>query len=250
MAAQTRNRRLIIVGILAYVLFLLALFPINIAYKLIDPKGLPISVEALSGTLWNGEAVVKQRDLGRLDVSWELSPASLFIGQFNAQVKAKSQKANFSGEVVASAAGTVEIIDSKGFLSAELVNQFARRQRANLAGDFELMGLNVIYDVNAKQAQTASGRLVWQGGQVTYPVGRKKKNATMPMLVADISSENGELKALVNTTEGQPVAEANLKTDGWAGVAIKRRLVDLAGEKWMGKADADTTVFEVSEKVF
>lgn len=250
MAAQKRNRSLIVVGILAYVVFLLALFPINIAYKLVEPKGLPVSVEALSGTLWNGEAIVKQRDLGRLDLNWELSPLSLLVGQVSAKVDVKSQKANLKGAVNASASGVVEISDTKGFVSADLVNQFIRRQRASLAGDFELMGLNLIYDVNAKHAESASGRLIWQGGQVNYPMGRKKKSATMPMLVADLGADNGNLTANVVTTEGEQLGQANLKNDGWAGVAIKRRLVDLAGEKWPGKGGADSTIFEVSEKVF
>ncbi len=255
MAAQTRNRSLILVGILAYLVFLLALFPINIAYKLLNPQGLPVSVEALSGTLWQGSAVLKERQIGRLDVAWSLSPWALMTQQVSAELKIKGQQVRFNGHVNLGLQSfhlpaSIQVSDAKGFVAADLVNQFSRPQRVSVQGDLELSSLNLSYNLMEKQAQSASGRLVWQGGQVAYPVGRDKRTANMPMLVAQLAAESGNLLANVSTTSGEPVAQANLKNDGWGGIAIKRRLLDLAGEKWPGQGDADTSVFEISEKVF
>ena len=255
MAAQTRNRSLILVGILAYLVFLLALFPINIAYKILNPQGLPVSVEALSGTLWQGSGVLKERQVGRLDVTWSLNPWALVTQQVSADVKVKGQQVRFNGHIDLGLQSfhipaTIQISDAKGYVAADLVNQFARQQRASIQGDLELSALNLSYNLLEKQAQSASGRLVWQGGQVAYPVGRDKRTANMPMLVGQLSTESGNLLANVSTTSGEAVAQANLKNDGWAGIAIKRRLLDLAGEKWPGQGNADTSVFEVSEKVF
>ncbi len=56
--------------------------------------------------------------------------------------------------------------------------------------------------------------------------------------------------ANVNTTEGKSVARANIKTDGWASVAVQKRMIDLLGEPWSSKTSADSTVFELSEKLF
>ena len=250
MAAQKRNIKLIVFGILAYLLFLLALFPISLLQKWIPKESLPVSVENLSGTLWEGAAIVKQREVGRLDIAWDLSLSSILTGQLASDIEVKGQKFNFEGFVGYGLGGSIDVRNAQGYLTAELVNQFTRRQQATLNGDFELSGLNLVYDLNAKQAKSAEGRLVWQGGMVSYPVARKKTQSEMPMLVAQFGANEGNLQAEVTTTDGQSVGQLNLKSDGWAGIAIKRRIVDLAGQKWPGKGNADTTVFEVSEKVF
>jgi len=85
---------------------------------------------------------------------------------------------------------------------------------------------------------------------VSYPKGRKSKNANLPMLVVDLSADKGELMAQVNTEDGQAVAQANLKTDGWGSIAVQKRMVDLLGEPWSNKTSPDSTIFELSEKLF
>ena len=51
MAKAENYRKIVFFSVLAYIVFLLAMFPLNVAYKLIDPKGLPVQVLAVSGTV-------------------------------------------------------------------------------------------------------------------------------------------------------------------------------------------------------
>jgi general secretion pathway protein N len=69
------------------------------------------------------------------------------------------------------------------------------------------------------------------------------------MLIADVSADSGQLNVNLHTDENLSVAKANLKTDVWGSVAILKRMVDLVGEPWPGKASADSSVFEISEKL-
>lgn len=251
MAKAKGNKKLIIVCVLAYFVFLLVMFPLNVIYKILDPKGLPVDVLSVSGTLWDGEVTVRHRQAGQFNAVWTLPAVNVLAGQLSPSLEIKGQAVE--AEMDASfnlLSGNLTIENGKGYVQSGLVNQFIRASRANIQGDFELSNLNVTVNLQDKTASDVNGRLVWTGGQVKYPKGRKQKTTTMPMLVADLSLVNNEVQASVNTTEGQSVASANIKPDGWAGVAVKKRLIDLVGEPWPNKASADTTVFEVSEKIF
>jgi general secretion pathway protein N len=51
------------------------------------------------------------------------------------------------------------------------------------------------------------------------------------------------------TADGDPLGQMYIQPDGWGGVSVLRRAVDIAGQEWPDKqADADTVIFEVSQK--
>jgi len=52
-AKAPNNKKLIAVSILAYLLFLVALLPINFVYKLVEPKGLPVEISGCEHLLRN-----------------------------------------------------------------------------------------------------------------------------------------------------------------------------------------------------
>jgi len=249
-AKAKSSRKLVVVSILAYFICLLVMFPLNIAYKLIDPKGLPVKVVSVSGTLWDGQLVVKQSLIGQTTLNWELFPSALFTGEAKSNFSVKSAQVEGKGDVSVALNGDITLSQISAYVDSALINKPLRSQRVNVKGDVELIQTNIVFNIKDKQTSFASGRLVWAGGDVQYPKGRSKKSANLPMLIADISSLNGELLAQVHTDDGQNVAKANLKKDGWASIAIQKRMIDLVGEPWPNKASADSVIFEVSEKVF
>ena len=226
------------------------MFPLNIAYKLIDPKGLPIKVVSVSGTLWDGHLVLKQSVIGQTQFDWELSPVALLTGEVDSIFSVKSAQFEGKGNVSVALNGDISFSQVSAYVDAALINKPLRSQKVHLSGDLELIQTNIVFNMKDKITSSASGRLVWAGGDVQYPKGRSKKTANLPMLIADISSLNGELLAQVHTDDGKNVAKGNLKSDGWAGIAILKRMIDLVGEPWPNKASADSVIFEVSEKVF
>lgn len=251
MAAAKNNRTIIFFSILAYFVFLLAMFPLNVLYKLAEPKGLPVQVVAVSGTIWQGEVIVKHSLTGQIKANWGLSVWSLLTGTLASHVQVQNNQINSELDLSLNLiTQNISIQSMNGFVQAELINALLKRNKVVINGDLEISDVMIDYSLANKYAESASGRAVWMGGLVNYPKGRKQGSATLPMLIAQLSHHNGELNVDLHTQENLSVANAKLKTDGWGSVAVLKRLIDLVGEPWPNKASADTAVFEISEKVF
>lgn len=251
MAKADNHRKLVFFCILAYLLFLTAMFPLNVAYKLVDPKGLPVQVLAVSGTIWNGDVTVKHAMTGQLKAKWQLQPVSLLMGQVQSSLQIESAELNAQLDASFNPlTSTVGIENLNGFIQSAFINRIANRNKVTVNGDVEISNVAIEHKLSETFTSFAGGRAVWMGGNVVYPKGRKTGNANLPMLIADLSHEAGELKVDLHTTDNLTVANANLKTDGWGSVAVLKRMIDLVGEPWPNKASADTAVFEISEKVF
>jgi len=250
-AKAKSNRGLIAVAVIVYLVCLIALTPLNVVYRFMAPENLPVEVVTVNGTLWQGQAVVKHPMTGQLTGNWSLAPLSLLSGQVKADVDVDSNLAQLSAKMTFNPiTQNVLLEDTEGFLSASLINKGLVKTKTQINGDFELSNTEIQYNLASGESEQASGQLVWMGGQVVYPVGRKHKSAQLPMLVAKLSSENNELIANVATVEGKPVAAASMKKDGWANLAVRKAMIDLVGEKWPNKVSEDAVVFEVSERIF
>jgi len=73
----------VLLGVVLYLLFMLVLFPARLALGL-APLPAGVSVEGVSGSLWQGEASSVSAQGRQLEqVSWSLSPWSLLLGRAN-----------------------------------------------------------------------------------------------------------------------------------------------------------------------
>ena len=251
MAKAKGNKRLIAVSIVVYIVCLIVLMPLNVVYRVLAPSNLPVDVLAVSGTLWQGEVVVKHPMSGQVSSKWSLHPLSLLAGNIQAELSVHSNVAELRSQFTFNAlTQTLTMDDTNGFVSAGLVNRVIAQSKTQINGDIELTNTNLVYDFLSGESDQASGQLVWMGGQVNYPKGRNMASANLPMLVAKLSSQNSELQANVATVEGLHVASASLKKDGWANVAVRKAMIDLVGERWPNKVSADAVVFEISERIF
>jgi|ERR1711879_114380 len=94
----------------------------------------------------------------------------------------------------------------------------------------------------------ASGDLVFSGGDASFRVQGKMIDTELPMMVGKLSMDGPKTVLAVTTAEQEGLADITLNPDGWAGVAVKRRFLDVIGQPWKTKSSADTVVFEVSQK--
>jgi general secretion pathway protein N len=245
------NKSLIAVSIVVYIVCLIALMPLNVVYRAVAPSNLPVDVLAVSGTLWQGDVVVKHAMTGQVSSKWTLQPLNLLAGQVKAKLAMDSNVAELNTLLTYNALSqSLKIENTKGFVSAGLINRVIAQSKTQISGDVELSNTNVHYNFATGESDLASGQLVWMGGQVNYPKGRNMASANLPMLVAKLASENNELQADVATVDGLQVANASLKKDGWANVAIRKAMIDLVGEQWPNKVSPDAVVFEISERIF
>lgn len=250
MTTKTRNRWFIAVGILAYVIFLLALFPVSLIQKWVLPSSLPVQVVAATGTLWHADIKLNHPMLGAIDASWQIKPARLLVGKLAAEIDVKNPDFKLSARLSATPAGIVNLREVKVFVTPALINRFTAGQGVNISGDLDLSNAEFSFDMSAHKTLAAKGRAVWQGGRVNYRIGAQNKTAQLPVLLANLSAEAGQLNVGIVTTEGDDLADALVKPDGWASVAVKRRFIDVLGENLPGTAPADASIFEVSHRIF
>ena len=104
-------------------------------------------------------------------------------------------------------------------------------------------------DIANRKVSDATGQLVYSGGQLRARVERQSVDTELPMLVANLMMEGDKLVVPVATAEGDPLGQLFMQPDGWGGMTVLRRAVDIAGQSWPDKqAEPDTVIFEVSQK--
>ena len=240
----------LLLGLFSYLLFVTLLTPLDFVWKQAKPHigRLPVQVQSLSGTLWQGQAKVHNHQTGQLTADWQLHPAALLKGSVSMDFDVRGTGLNAQGQVQASPL-QVTWQEVEGHVSTQYIEPMLRQSRVSIAGEFELNAFNGSFDLQQKQLTEAKGRLLYTGGDVGFPIDGKPINATLPMLVGDISTTDQKVELTLNDEEGQSIGNGYVQPDGWAGIAIKRRFIDILGQPWPAEATEDTVIFEVSQKL-
>jgi len=209
---------------------------------------LPVQVELVSGTLWQGQARVNIPKVGKVSGHWDIQLSELLTGQFAANVEISGDELKFEGLVRANA-DQVEVIESEAFMSSRYLVPLLRQGKSSLTGDFEVNKFNALFSLKDKQVLAASGRVLFNGGDVSFPIDGKRINAALPILVGTISKPSDNVELEITNTEGQKIGNGYIQPDGWSGMAIRRRFLDILGQKWPADVDEETVIFEVSQKL-
>jgi general secretion pathway protein N len=209
---------------------------------------LPVQVELVSGTLWQGQARVNIPKVGKVSGHWDIQLSELLTGQFSANVEIFGDELKFEGLVRANA-DQVEVIESEAFMSSRYLVPLLRQGKSSLTGDFEVNKFNALFSLKDKQVLAASGRVLFNGGDVSFPIDGKRINAALPILVGTISKPSDNVELEITNTEGQKIGNGYIQPDGWSGMAIRRRFLDILGQKWPADVDEETVIFEVSQKL-
>ncbi len=246
----------ILLGLLAFILIVVATTPIHFLWKYAEPyaRDLSVRIQNPTGTLWQGRADVGVPQAGTIAADWELSPLSLLLGNADLAINAEGENIRLTGAAQATGlyAGLPErviIEDLNGYLDSSALAPLLMQARANLDGSFELSRLNADISIADQGINDISGQLVYSGGQLRARVERQSIDTELPMLVANIVMDGPKVTVPVATADGEPLGQLFLQEDGWGDMTVLRRAVDIAGQSWPDKqADADTVIFEVSQK--
>lgn len=244
-------RGYLLLGFFSFLVFLLVTVPLHFVWPYAKSSlgTLPFQVQQVSGTLWKAEVQLEQRQVGAATLKWDLSPWSLLVLKPNAEFSLVHEQAEFSGALSVSAAQQIEILNGQGYVDSELAKPALRRERIELEGALEISDLAATFDLTPQHFSDLSGRIVFTGGGAKFPIQRKTVTAEVPTLVGNLGMDSDRAVLDLMTTEKQSLGQGFLQSDGWGGVAIKRRLIDVLGQKWPQQADEDTVVFEVSRKI-
>jgi len=240
----------LIIGLFCYSVFLLLTAPLEFIWPKVQPHigRLPVQIELVTGTLWQGQARVKIPKVGKVSGQWDIQLSDLLLGQLAAKVNVQGDELKLEGKVIANQT-KVELIDTKAFMSSRYLESVLRQGRSSLTGDFELNKFNAEFSLADKQILTADGRLLFNGGHVSFPVDGKKIDAELPILVGALSKPGDNVELIITNTEGQSIGTGYVQPDGWAGIAIRRRFLDILGQKWPADVEEDKVIFEASQKI-
>lgn len=240
----------ILIGIISYVLFVLLTAPLNFIWPKIQPKlgPLPVQVISIDGTLWQGQTQLQVPQVGIISAEWDIEASDLLSGRLTANVFAKGEELKFKG-LVSTNGDQVEITDSEAFMSTRYLKPVLRQGRSSLKGSFELTGFNSVISVADKQIKAAEGRIVYSGGDVSFPIDGRKISAELPILIGQISKPGDNVDLEITDTEGNSIGSGYVQPDGWSGILIRRRLLDLLGQKWPADVSEEAVIFEVSQKI-
>jgi general secretion pathway protein N len=209
---------------------------------------LPVKIELVTGTIWQGQVRVNIPQTGKFTGQWDIQVAELLSGNLAAQFVVNGDELKLEGFLRGSA-DQVAIVDSEAFISSRYLEPLLRQGRSSLTGDFELNAFNALLDIANKKIVAADGRLLFSGGDVSFPLDGKNMNATLPILIGKIQKPEDNVELLITNTDGQDIGNGYVQPDGWAGIGIRRRFLDILGLKWPAEDDAEKVIFEASQKL-
>lgn len=120
-----RNLLLAGAGVILYLIFLVALFPASLAWKLApQPLKQQMQLSGLQGSIWNGSAsslVMNRNDLGRLN--WNLDFLPLFLGSAKGNFVIDREPEQLTGDFSVSGPGAFELTNIEARIQGESLEQ-------------------------------------------------------------------------------------------------------------------------------
>ena len=240
----------LLLGIISYLSFLIATFPVSLVWTSVSPKlplkQLQINVKAVSGSIWKGNALIASRGIEGV-LAWDVSVPGLFTGKLPVKLSIKSNIGSFQTNARFALNGA-ELTDTIGNINLAGLNPFLRRDRLTLAGDVKIENLSLaFYDGDIL---TANGRFTWSGGEVKYPAGRDIHGGQFPPMVGLISQKANVTRLTIRDNQSSvDLLDGELDAFGMGTLRVKRRLLDLANEPWPKNSSESDVVFKVKRKI-
>lgn len=226
-------RNLVLVGILSLLLFAIVLFPASLAWKFASgaASALPIKVERVGGTLWNGFLVGQLSNpmaRGPVVVDWNLNGFRLLLGEASMDLSLEGSAYRLSGSGHWGLWGK-GVSDLNGDVQAHLLNQSLRQFDVSAEGVLKIENLSI--NLSGKKITKAIGQISWSGGSVKA-TGRGSPEPIMyPPIKGVVTETDGNLMLSVTETKSNaPLGELGLMPEKNLGsVKVLQRVLTLAG---------------------
>ena len=211
-----KKRHYILTAVISYLLLLIATIPAKPVTDLINANT-PITIQGVSGTLWNGKAylITAQNNIKIDRTEWSFSLWKLFLGKVAVDVDAKFLDNDVSAELGTSFLGRYFINDLSAKIDAQEVTRLANIPLAQLYGMIAIE----IESAQWKQGELplASGEIRWTEASVAVADTASLGNVSIllsesdeQLLNAEINNQGGDIK--INGTAGL-VPEADYTVD-------------------------------------
>ena len=190
-------RRLLAVGILAFVFFLVARFPAGVAWHIATPFLNDVRLSGVEGTLWNGRADalnIAGMELGSL--RWRLRPSGLLWGEWRNAVHIEGSGFDLEGDMGIGVSGAWSGSDLafRGELDALIARFFPASMRPPMALDAALTGRLEEIVVTDSGLEALEGRVSATSVEID--------GSDAPDLNVTLVSRDGGLEARIDPGDG------------------------------------------------
>jgi hypothetical protein len=233
-------------AVLSFLIFLIIFAPASAAWSLIDKDvqdRIPdLNVSRVGGTIWNGKAEIQFRQFPPSTLNWQLSPGKLIQGTANFHLLVDGQGHSIQSEaMLGSSAGSLQ--SAEGVISSDYINQMSKQFGLIFSGDLEFEELNVA--ANSHWITAATGSAHWTGGQILLT---QSQTILLPPLDGELYFQDQQL-ILDITEQNSTLIQIILKQSGWAEIAIKSRMLELANLPVPNGSHPDETILLLEEKI-
>lgn len=226
-------RYYILLAIFSIFFFVVALFPANLAWNLLPKsvsQGLPLKVQNVGGTLWDGFAVGKMNRgpvRGTHVLTWDLNPLRLLMADVSIDLGAEGGAYKVDGSAHYGAFGK-GVSDLNGEVDIALINDVLKQFGAKASGELVIQNMTLEFG-SGTTVNEASGQLTWAGGPVSYKQGRNSQNLELPAVQGVLVQQDGGVKlALAERKSKDKLGELTLKGP-IGGVLLYNRVMRIAG---------------------
>lgn len=203
MPVSKKSLYYILVGLVAYVVFMLATLPANMIINRFLPSSVSsiVQYQHISGSVWKGQATeftVKQISLGKLE--WELSSLPLLWGVADLQLKTKREGALLiSGASVSS--GKISLQDTRIEMTIADLMPLLYGYPFSLDGKFKALFKNI--ELEPASRFSINGRVVLNDVEMLAPQALSLGN-----LVMNFAEDGNGTRITINDQQGPVQVDA------------------------------------------
>ncbi len=206
---MTKTKIYILLGVGAYLLFMLISLPAQYPMMLLNAPLAKsgISLHGVSGTLWNGKIGVVS--LGRVqleNVSWQVRPSRLLLGRLELNARLQKERSYLQGQIGVTLTGSRYASNLEARI---LVNELLSLLNIPLVkAEGTLNGFVRKLSVTGGGVSQAEGRIAWQDAKILSP-----QRVDLGGLVVNLETTAEGVKGTLSDTGGALQLQGVLNLD-------------------------------------
>lgn len=209
--------RLVLLGMLAYIVSVVFLFPAAPLIERIKPQIQPVQLAGVTGKLFNGEvaSVIYADDLLPLEfknVGWKLAPGALLKGGAGANIRFQGYGGDGAGQVRKQLNGDIHVSDVTFNASAKELEVLLPGPVAEFSGkiDGQIASVQLVNQL----LQTFDGDITWNNAEIVTRLYGPEVSANLGKLDIVINPEANSAHMVTLKSAG-----GNLSIDGTVALA-------------------------------
>jgi len=237
---------LLVLGLTIGLLVLLLFTPAGVINMVLERSAADARLLAPSGRVHrgSGQLLIENQNWGK--VSWQLRAGGLLRGRLEVDLTLDGAGYEALGQAHLGL-GRQHLTGIEGQLTEPALRALLAPYDIYPSGDFTVTEGHLTAQRNALTAVHGDGH--WSGGFVRYFLAGQGWTVAFPPLDARLRLIDGQPLLVVLDPAGNELLDVRLDLDGWAHLRIRYRFVAMAGFPWPDGPEADTILFELSERV-